>query len=187
MRLITLLAGYAAGLAVAMKYRKDSGASKIEVDDKSNKTKVDSFIDEIVDIHKTAFDDVKGFVSTHFDDVNDFESLKSKAMKTIDAFSEEAEALIESLKNHGDEKKEEIESEVDALFEKKNVLLEEAKKKGSTFSDVAFDVLSSWIDEAKAKLESVHTSVKMKIDAPSDISSDVPTPKKKTTKTTSKE
>lgn len=29
MRLITLLAGYAAGLAVAMKYRKDNGISKI--------------------------------------------------------------------------------------------------------------------------------------------------------------
>lgn len=97
MRLITLLAGYAAGLAVAMKYRKDAGVSKIETD--SKKSKVDGFIDEIVDIHKTAYGEVKGFVSTHFDDVNDFDALKTKASSLIDSFTTEAENLITSLKN----------------------------------------------------------------------------------------
>ena len=58
MRLFTLLAGYAAGLAVAMKYRKDKGISKLE-NTVNNKSKLDSFIDEVVDIHKTAFADVK--------------------------------------------------------------------------------------------------------------------------------
>ena len=58
MRLFTLLAGYAAGLAVAMKYRKDNGTSKLE-NTVNNKSKLDSFIDEVVDIHKTAFADVK--------------------------------------------------------------------------------------------------------------------------------
>lgn len=58
MRLFTLLAGYAAGLAVAMKYRKDNGTSKLE-NTLNNKSKLDSFIDEVVDIHKTAFADVK--------------------------------------------------------------------------------------------------------------------------------
>ena len=58
MRLFTLLAGYAAGLAVAMKYRKDKGISKLE-NTLNNKSKLDSFIDEVVDIHKTAFADVK--------------------------------------------------------------------------------------------------------------------------------
>ena len=58
MRLFTLLAGYAAGLAVAMKYRKDKGISKLE-NTENKKSKLDSFIDEVVDIHKTAFADVK--------------------------------------------------------------------------------------------------------------------------------
>lgn len=58
MKLFTLLAGYAAGLAVAMKYRKDAGISKLEKSIE-NKTKFNSFIDEVVDIHKTAFADVK--------------------------------------------------------------------------------------------------------------------------------
>jgi hypothetical protein len=58
MRLFTLLAGYAAGLAVAMKYRKDHGISKLDTENK-NTSKLNAFIDEVVDIHKTAFSDVK--------------------------------------------------------------------------------------------------------------------------------
>ena len=58
MRLFTLLAGYAAGLAVAMEYRKDAGKSKIDTST-DNTSKFNSFIDEVVDIHKTAFADVK--------------------------------------------------------------------------------------------------------------------------------
>jgi hypothetical protein len=56
MRLFTLIAGYAAGLAVAMKYRKDAGTSKLTTPTKST---IDSFFDEIVDIHKSVFADVK--------------------------------------------------------------------------------------------------------------------------------
>jgi cobalamin biosynthesis protein CbiD len=77
MRLFTLLAGYAAGLAVAMKYRKDNGTSKLDTET-PNTSKLNSFIDEVVDIHKTAFADVKSFVSENFDDVDNFDDLKSK-------------------------------------------------------------------------------------------------------------
>jgi hypothetical protein len=58
MRLLTLLAGYAAGLAVAMKYRKDSGKSKLSTIHEDD-SKLNSFIEEVVDIHKTAYADVK--------------------------------------------------------------------------------------------------------------------------------
>ena len=77
MRLFTLLAGYAAGLAVAMKYRKDNGTSKLDTES-PNTSKLNSFIDEVVDIHKTAFADVKSFVNENFDDVDNFDDLKSK-------------------------------------------------------------------------------------------------------------
>jgi cobalamin biosynthesis protein CbiD len=77
MRLFTLLAGYAAGLAVAMKYRKDNGTSKLDTET-PNTSKLNSFIDEVVDIHKTAFADVKSFVNENFDDVDNFDDLKSK-------------------------------------------------------------------------------------------------------------
>lgn len=77
MRLLTLLAGYAAGLAVAMKYRKDNGTSKLN-DVDATKTKLNSFIDEVVDIHKTAYADVKGFISENFDDIENFDDLQKK-------------------------------------------------------------------------------------------------------------
>ena len=95
MRLITLLAGYAAGLAVAMKFRKDAG--KIKTD--PTKSKMDNFIDEVVDMHKAAYTEVKGFVATHFDDVEDFDGLKSKVGSLLEGFTTETEALIASLKN----------------------------------------------------------------------------------------
>lgn len=173
MRLITLLAGYAAGLAVAMKYRKDTGVSKVESDPK--KSKVDNFIDEVVDIHKTAYDEVKGFVSTHFDDVNDFDSLKTKASSLIDTFTTEAEVLVASLKNKWATQGETVLTKVDALYQEKSEILDKAKEKGSTFADVAHDTLMSWIDEAKLKLTAAHTSIKSKLDTPVEASA----PKKK--------
>jgi hypothetical protein len=77
MRLITLLAGYAAGLAVAMKYRKDNGISKM-TDAVTGKSKLDTFIDEVVDIHKSAFADVRGLVGETFADVDNFDDLQSR-------------------------------------------------------------------------------------------------------------
>ena len=77
MRLITLLAGYAAGLAVAMKYRKDAGTSKLQTTDPS-RSQLDTFIDEVVDIHKSVFADVRGFANDTFEDVQTFEDLQSK-------------------------------------------------------------------------------------------------------------
>lgn len=174
MRLITLLAGYAAGLAIAMKYRKDSGVSKTETNPK--KSKMDSFIDEIVDIHKTAYGEVKGFVSTHFDDVNDFDTLKAKASSLIDSFTTEAETLINSLKNKWTSEWESAIAKVDALYQEKAEILDKAKEKGSTFADVAHDTLMSWIDEVKSRLTQAHKSIKSTLDTPVVKK---PTPKKK--------
>ncbi len=88
-KLFTLLAGYAAGLAVAMKYRKDAGTSKLQT---ANGTKagLDSFIDEVVDIHKSAFEDLKGVVSSGFEEIQDFEGLKTKVTSLVDTYATEA-------------------------------------------------------------------------------------------------
>lgn len=164
MRLLTLIAGYAAGLAVAMKYRKDAGKSKL--DTTSGKPTMDSLIDEVVDMHKSAFADVKWIINTYFDDVNDFDSLKSKVTGMIDGFVSEAETRITALKSKGETKADEVMGEVDALFEEKNELLEAAREKGSSFADVAFDTLSGWIDEAKSKLATARSTVESKIKTP---------------------
>ncbi len=71
MRLLTLVAGYVAGIAVAMKYRKNAGTSKLPEDVK--KSTLDNFIEEVVDIHKDVFVDAKKLFDAHFGDVKDFE------------------------------------------------------------------------------------------------------------------
>jgi hypothetical protein len=96
MRLFTLLAGYAAGLAVAMKVRRDAGRSKLDSTDPS-KTTLDKLVDEVRDIHTSTYADVKKYVTTHFDDVHDIDSLKTKVTTIIDNAASEAETFISSL------------------------------------------------------------------------------------------
>jgi hypothetical protein len=107
MRLITLLAGYAAGLAVAMKYRKDAGTSKLDTD--PNKSKMDSIIDEIVDIHKSAYQDIKSVVSVTWEEVEDLDGLKAKVMTVVDGFTSDIETKIAELKTRGEIKIEVLE------------------------------------------------------------------------------
>jgi hypothetical protein len=80
-KLLTLAAGYAAGLAVAMKYRKDHGTSKLATD--PSRSKVDAFIDEVVDIHKTAYGDAREYVTTNLEDVKDMGDLKTKVVDVV--------------------------------------------------------------------------------------------------------
>ncbi len=160
-KLLTLLAGYTAGLAVAMKYRKESGKTKID----PTKSKMDNFIDEVVDMHRTAYDEVKGFLASHFDDVEDFDGLKAKAAGLLDSFATEADELIASLMNKGNTQKETIMKKVESLYTEKEAIIESARNKGMTFADVAHDTLVSWIDEAKSKLAEAHALTKSKLEA----------------------
>ncbi len=159
--LFTLLAGYAAGLAIAMKYRKDQGTSKLEAD--TSKTTIDSLINEVVDIHKTAYHDVKGFVSSNFSDVKDFEGLKGKIEAMMEDFMTEVNTVVAAAQDWTDEQKTAAKAEIDTIFDKKSALIEEAKERGSTFTDTTADVISGWLDEAKGKLEKTRTKIQAKI------------------------
>jgi hypothetical protein len=174
-KLLTLVAGYAAGLAVARKYRKDHGKSKLSAD--PDKSKLDNFLDEVVDIHKSAYGDAKEYVETNLEDVKDMDSLKTKVTTKMSGLASEAETLLSSLKERGLDKKEE--------------LLDEAKSKGVSLSDLAVDKLTGWIDEAKQKLDTAHTAVNSKLDTAEaslkpvpkkNIPAKKPVPKKTATK-----
>ncbi len=159
--LFTLLAGYAAGLAIAMKYRKDQGTSKLEAD--TSKTTIDSLINEVVDIHKTAYNDVKEFVSNNFSDVKDFEGLKAKIEAMMEDFTMEVSSVVAAAQEGTAEQKTAAKAEVDAIFDKKSAIIEEAKERGSSLTDATFEVISSWLDEAKGKLEKTRTKIQAKI------------------------
>ena len=61
--LTVLAAGYAIGVGLLMKKRKDEGKSKLA--DDVSKTTLENVVDEIVDLHKTAFEDIKNFIHTN--------------------------------------------------------------------------------------------------------------------------
>ena len=97
MRLITLIAGYAAGLAVAMKYRKGTGASKLPEDVK--KSTFNNIVDEVVDIHRDVFVDAKNLFESKFGEVHSLDDLKTKIEAVIDSFTSEVETKLDSIKS----------------------------------------------------------------------------------------
>lgn len=162
MRLLTLLTGYAAWLAVAMKYRKDSGKSKIKKD--SNKSNMDLIIDEIVDIHKSVYADIKSTVTATWEEVEDFDGLKAKVSTLVDTFTSEVESKIESLRASGKTKREELTSLADKALEDNEASLESARDKALALGDVALDTLDTFITDAKSKLNAAHKKIKSKIE-----------------------
>jgi hypothetical protein len=147
-----------------MKYRKQSGESKLESAD-TGKNMLDSFIDEVVDIHKTAFEDIKGAVMTTFDDVHDLEGLKSKVTSLVEGFSSEAEEKIAELKTQGEEKKAEALTLLDSFYESKKESIEQAKTRASGFADIAHDTLDTLLTEAKTKLDEAYATLKTKLES----------------------
>jgi F0F1-type ATP synthase membrane subunit b/b' len=162
-KLLTLLAGYAAGLTVAMKYRKDAGTSKLATKDPT-KSKFDNFIDEVVDIHKSAFSDIQSAVTRMWDDVEDFDGLKAKVMELVESAGTEIEEKIATLRDAGNAKTEELLALADEKFAEKEATLEKAREKALTLSDVAHDTLSELLTEARKKLNTAHKKIKTKLE-----------------------
>jgi hypothetical protein len=161
MRLITLLAGYAAGLAVAMKYRKDAGTSKLDTD--PNKSKMDSIIDEIVDIHKSAYQDIKSVVSVTWEEVEDLDGLKTKVMALVDGFASDVESKITELSTRGEIQVEVLEKAVDESLAEKEAAIESARTKALTLADGAMDSVDIFLTEATKKLRATHKKLKTKL------------------------
>ena len=160
MRLLTLIAWYAAGLAVAMKYRKDAGTSKLPEDVK--KSSLDNIIDEVVDIHRDVYTDAKKLFETHFGEVHDFDSLKAKIESLVATFTTEVESRIESIKVEGEAKKTEVQNIIEWAYTEKVALIEEAKSRAMQMAGVALDTVEPWIADIRKKLDASYKKTKTK-------------------------
>lgn len=160
--LFTLLAGYAAGLAIAMKYRKDAGTSKLAKD--TSKSNLDSIIEEVVDIHKTAFSDAKKFITSELSDVHDFDTLKSKVESYIESGTTQVDELIASLKDSGEDERETIKSKIETIFSSNKALLEAARAKGETLTDSTFDKIKEWLDATSSKVDKAEQKIKKSLE-----------------------
>lgn len=162
MRLLTLLAGYAAGLTVAMKYRKDAGTSKLGTD--PNKSKMDAFIDEIVDIHKSAYADIKSTVTATWEEVEDIDGLKTKVMTMVDGFVAEVEEKITELKTRGEVQTEVLEKTIDSSLAEKEAAIESARGRALILADGAMEGVDTFLTEATKKLRTAHKKLKTKLE-----------------------
>lgn len=162
MRLLTLLAWYAAWLAVAMKVRRDAGQSKLDSMDPTKST-LDKLVDEVRDIHTSTYADVKSYVEKHFSDVEDFDGLKAKVTSVMDTVADEVSEYIASLEKKWTMKRAEIEKALDEKFAEKDAILNAAVEKWAELTDTTSDAVASWIDTAKARLLSLRDTIQKNI------------------------
>ena len=144
-----------------MKYRKDAGTSKLDTD--PNKSKMDSILDEIVDIHKSAYADIKSTVTATWEEVEDLDGLKAKVMTVVDGFTSDVEAKITELKTRGEIKAEVLEKTLDDSLAEKEAAIESARSKALTFADGAMDTVDAFLTEATKKLRASHKKLKIKL------------------------
>ena len=151
---------YAAGVALKMKLRKDEGTSKLAKDTKNST--LENVIDEIVDIHKTAYNDVKNFVTPLLDDVKDFDTLKTKVSGMVDEFSAKMEVAFAELKLEGVEKKNAALEILENARSKADESLDEARAKAETFGDDIAETAEKWFADIKKNLETQYKKLKEK-------------------------
>lgn len=157
-KILTVLAGYAAGLAIAMKVRKDNGNSKIG----KNPT-AGNLVDEIVDIHKTAYSDLKNFVATTFDEVNDVDSLKKKLTQMADDFGSQIEKATANVRDNAEDYADTAKAYLEDAYAKTKTALKDAEEKIKSFGEDSQDSAKKAIDEAKVAVETKYNETKKKI------------------------
>jgi uncharacterized membrane-anchored protein YhcB (DUF1043 family) len=163
--LLTLLAGYAAGLAIAMKYRKDhkTDTETPQAEWATPKSRVDEFIDEVVDIHKTAYADIKTAVSVTLEEFKDLEELQVKINEFISAFKTEVDNKIAVISAEGSAKFDQIQQILEDLYARKQELLKNAGDKARSLSNISEDSIDGLLAEARTRLTDSYEKIKAEL------------------------
>jgi len=148
--ILTLLAGYAAGLAIAMKYKKDH--KKHDTDS--------SMLDDIIEIHKTVFDTAKKSVQEFLDGIETPDDLKTKVMGVVDTFVTETKSTLSRLDEATADKRSALLEKTESLFVEKTALIDMAKEKWVQLQKNPQDTMNEWATEAKEKLSQAYKEFK---------------------------
>lgn len=152
---------YAAGVAMAMKKRKDDGTSKLAQDAK--KSTLENVVDEIVEIHKNAYNDARKFVVDNFSDVKDFDGFKARVADLSKNFAEIVEQKFDDVKDSSEDKIELAKKFLEENYEKAKISLKNAEEKVKTFGEENKENAEKMIAEAKVKIEGQYNKMKEKI------------------------
>jgi len=145
-----------------MKLRKDKGTSKLAKDPK--KSTIENVVDEIVDIHKNAYEDVKNFVTPLFDDIKDFDGLKAKVAEMVDEFESRFEEAVDNIKAEGKEKKALAMDMLDTAKDQAAKTMEKAKSKAIDLGDTAEDAVDTWVEDMQKKIDGAYKKLKTKVE-----------------------
>lgn len=152
---------YAAAVAIAAKKRKDEGTSKLAENTKDST--LQNVVDEIVEIHKNAYNDARNFVVDNFSDVKDFDTFKLRVTDLLEDFSKIAEEKFENLKDSAEDKTEIAKKFLEENYEKAKISLKNAEEKAKTFGEDSRDNAEKFLADSKTKIEETYQNLKNKI------------------------
>lgn len=163
------MAWYAAGLAIAMKYRKDHQTQEAPLPEWTTpRSKVDNFIDEVVDMHKTAYGDIRDAVAVTFEEIKDFEELKKKVQEFVEGFRSEFDTKIADMTTQGTAKIEQAQKLLEEFYSKKQDLLKNAGEKAMSLSNISQDAIDLLLGEARKHLAESYEKIKAELNKSMD-------------------
>ncbi len=124
---------------------------------------MDEFIDEVVDIHKSAYSDIRDAVVVTFEEIKDFEELKKKVQEFVESFQSEFDAKVTGIMNDGTAKIGEIQRMLEEFYTKKQELLRNAGERARSLSNISQDSIDILLVEARKKLSESYEKVKSEL------------------------
>ncbi|PID84271.1 hypothetical protein CSB09_01960 [Candidatus Gracilibacteria bacterium] len=162
-KLLALLGGYVAGMAFWSKKRQSEGTSKLKKP--LLESTISEIIDEIIDMHTLAYDEVKKRVEPIFEEISDFDSLKAHVDEMIDGFEEKWEKTFSNIKEMTVEKKQELSEKFDNSKDHLEKTLDTAKERAGDFKDTTQKTVEKWSKEAQSKVQDFYKKAQSYFDS----------------------
>lgn len=101
-------------------------------------------------------------MSENFDDVENFDDLQKKVSTLVSHFTTNLDSHIETAKQTGITKKDELMKIATEFYESHEKTLETAKTKAATFTGIPEEKIDAWIATAKNELTGAYTTIQSK-------------------------
>ena len=101
-------------------------------------------------------------MAENFDDVENFDDLQKKVSTLVNDFTANLDSHIETAKQTGITKKDELMKIATEFYESHEKTLETAKTKAATFTGIPEAKIDAWIATAKKELTGAYTTLQSK-------------------------
>ncbi len=101
-------------------------------------------------------------MAENFDDVENFDDLQKKVSSIVSDFTANLDSHIETAKQTGITKKDELMKIATEFYESHEKTLESAKTKAATFTGIPEEKIDTWIATAKKELTGAYSTIQSK-------------------------